>query len=82
MKGVPNVEENMSPDEAGFRTLLSTCNQLLKLTQFIDDDFETQQMTGIVFVDLTAAYDIVYPTTQGGQDDKEQEDYFTTPKAS
>ena len=55
----PKVEENLTPDQAGFRPGRSTCDQLLNLTQFIEDGFETKQITGTVFVDLTAAYDTV-----------------------
>ena len=53
------VEENLSPDQAGFRPGRSCCDQLLNLTQFIEDGFERKQVTGTVFVDLTAAYDTV-----------------------
>ncbi|GFR94956.1 LINE-1 retrotransposable element ORF2 protein [Elysia marginata] len=53
------VEENLTPDQAGFRPGGSTCGQLLNLTQYIEDGFEEKQITGTVFVDLTAAYDIV-----------------------
>ena len=55
----PKVEENLTPDQAGFRPGRSTCDQLLNLTQFIEDGYETKQITGTVFVDLTAAYDTV-----------------------
>ncbi|GFR87242.1 RNA-directed DNA polymerase from mobile element jockey-like [Elysia marginata] len=53
------VEENLTPDQAGFRPGRSTCGQLLNLTQYIEDGFEEKQITGTVFVDLTAAYDTV-----------------------
>ena len=55
----PTVEEQMSPDQAGFRPGRSCCDQLLNLTQYIEDGFEKKQVTGAVFVDLTAAYDTV-----------------------
>ena len=55
----PTVEEQLTPDQAGFRPGRSTCGQLLNLTQFIEDGFEEKQITGTVFVDLTAAYDTV-----------------------
>ncbi|GFR72857.1 hypothetical protein ElyMa_000389200 [Elysia marginata] len=48
------VEENLTPDQAGFRPGRSTCGQLLNLTAF-----EEKQITGTVLVDLTAAYDTV-----------------------
>ncbi|GFS15522.1 RNA-directed DNA polymerase from mobile element jockey [Elysia marginata] len=53
------VEEYLTPDQAGFRPGRSTCGQLLNLTQYIVDGFEEKQITGTVFVDLTAAYDTV-----------------------
>ena len=55
----PTVEEQLTPDQAGFRPGRSTCGQLLNLTQYIEDGFEEKQITGTVFVDLTAAYDTV-----------------------
>ena len=55
----PTVEEQLNPDQAGFRPGRSTCGQLLNLTQYIEDGFEEKQITGTVFVDLTAAYDTV-----------------------
>ncbi|GFR65806.1 LOW QUALITY PROTEIN: retrovirus-related Pol polyprotein from type-1 retrotransposable element R1 4 [Elysia marginata] len=53
------VEENLTPDQAGFRPGRSTCGQLLNLTQYIEDGFEEKQIFGTVFVDLTEAYDTV-----------------------
>ena len=53
------VEEHLSPDQAGFCPGRSCCDQLLNLTQHIEDGFEKKQITGTVFVDLTVAYDIV-----------------------
>ena len=38
---------------------VSTTSQLLNLTQHIEDGFERGQITGAVFVDLSAAYDTV-----------------------
>ena len=55
----PKIEEELTKDQAGFRPGRSTCSQLLNLTQFIEDGFETKDITGTVFVDLTAAYDTV-----------------------
>ena len=55
----PHVEANLTPDQAGFRPGKSCCDQLLNLTQFIEDGFEKKMITGTVFVDLTAAYDTV-----------------------
>ncbi len=55
----PTVEEQLTPDQARFRPGRSTWGQLLNLTQCIEDGFEEKQITGTVFVDLTAAYDTV-----------------------
>ena len=55
----PTVEQQLSPDQAGFRPGRSCCSQILNLTQYIEDGFEDKQITGAVFVDLTAAYDTV-----------------------
>ena len=55
----PMVEEQMSPDQAGFREGRSCCSHVLNLTQYTEDGFELGEITGAVFVDLTAAYDTV-----------------------
>ena len=55
----PTVEGQLTADQAGFRPGRSCCDQLLNLTQFIEDGFERKEITGAVFVDLTAAYDTV-----------------------
>ena len=55
----PTVDEQLSPDQAGFRPGRSCCGQVLNLTQHIEDGFEKKLKTGAVFVDLTAAYDTV-----------------------
>ena len=54
-----DLEEKLTPDQAGFRPGRSTCGQLLNLTQYIEDGYENKEITGSVFVDLTAAYDTV-----------------------
>ena len=55
----PTVDEQLSPDQAGFRPGRSCCGQVLNLTQYIEDGYENKTITGAVFVDLTAAYDTV-----------------------
>ena len=55
----PTVEDQLSTDQSGFRVGRSCCGQVLNLTQYIEDGFERGQITGTVFVDLTAAYDTV-----------------------
>ena len=56
---LPTVEEALTPDQAGFRSGKSCCDQLLNLTEFIEDGFQNKLKTGTVFVDLTAAYDTI-----------------------
>ena len=53
------VESHLTPDQCGFRSGRSCVGQVLNLTQFIEDGFQTGQVTGAVFIDLTAAYDTV-----------------------
>ncbi|KAK3890529.1 hypothetical protein Pcinc_005503 [Petrolisthes cinctipes] len=53
------VEENLTEDQPGFRPGCSCCSQVLNLTQYIEDGFETKHITGTIFVDLTGAYDTV-----------------------
>ena len=55
----PITEQHLIPEQAGFRPGRSCTSQVLNLTQFIEDGFERNQPTGVVFVDLTAAYDTV-----------------------
>ena len=50
------VDKLLTPDQAGFRQGHSWCCQVLNLTQYIEDGFKQGQLTGTVFVDLTAAY--------------------------
>ena len=53
------MEPKIISPEAGFREGKSTIGQLLNLTPHVEDSFEKRLMTGAVFVDLSAAYDIV-----------------------
>ena len=53
------VDEQLIPEQAGFRPCKSTTSQVLNLTQHIEDGFEEGLVCGIVFVDLSAAYDTV-----------------------
>ena len=56
----PLVEDFLPQEQAGFRPGRSTMDQVLLLTQDIERGFEDRQKTGIVLVDLTAAYDTVW----------------------
>ena len=53
----PLVEEHFIDQQAGFGK--STTGQVLNLTQYIEDGFQRKQITGAIFVDLTAAYGTV-----------------------
>ena len=53
------VEGLISPEQAGFWKDRSTCDQVAALTTIIENGFQQNLKTGVVFLDLTAAYDIV-----------------------
>jgi len=55
----PIVKEQLTSDQAGFQPGCSICDQLLNLTQHIEDGYKRKQSTGTVFVDLPPAYDTV-----------------------
>ena len=59
--GVESLIDSLLPKEqAGFRRGKSTIDQVVLLTQNIEDSFEAKKKAGAIFVDLTAAYDIVW----------------------
>lgn len=47
-------------EQAGFRKGRSCCDQVLSLTNHIEQGFEKKLKTGAVFIDLTAAYDTIW----------------------
>ena len=53
------MEPKINPQLTGFREGKSTTGQLLNLPQHIEDGSKKRLITGAVFVDLSAAYDIV-----------------------
>ncbi|KAI5732047.1 hypothetical protein M8J77_020382 [Diaphorina citri] len=55
----PSLERKFIPEQAGFRPGKSCCGQVVNLTQHIEDGFEHGMITGVAFIDLTAAYDTV-----------------------
>ena len=61
---IPLVELLINPllpkEKAGFRRGKSTVDQVVLLTQNIEDSFEAKKKAGAVFVHLTAAYDTVW----------------------
>ena len=56
----PLVDSLLPKEQAGFRRGKSTVDQVVLLTQNIEDSFEAKKKAGAVFVDLTAAYDTVW----------------------
>ena len=56
----PLIGPMLSKEQAGFRLGKSTVDQVVLLTQNIEDSFEAKKKAGAVFVDLTAAYDTVW----------------------
>ena len=55
----PIVDPLLPKEQAGFRHGKSTVDQVVLLTQNIKNSFEVKKKVGAVFVNLTAAYDIV-----------------------
>ena len=52
----PTVDEILNIEQAGFRPGRSTQNQVLALTTYVENGFQQRDKTGVVFLDLTAAY--------------------------
>ena len=55
----PLIDPLFPKEQAGFRRGKSTVDQVVLLTQNIEDSFEAKKKAGAVFIDLTAAYDTV-----------------------
>ena len=56
----PLIDLLLPKEQAGFRREKSTVDQVVLLTQNIEDSFEAKKKAGAVFIDLTAAYDTVW----------------------
>ena len=56
----PLIDPLLPKEQAGFRRGKSTVDQFVLLTQNIEDSFEAKKKAGAVFINLTAAYDIVW----------------------
>ena len=54
------IDPLLPKEQAGLRRGKSTVDQVVLLTQNIEDSFEAKKKAGAVFVDLTAAYDTVW----------------------
>ena len=56
----PIVDHLFPKEQAGFRHRKSTIDQVVLLTQSIEESFEAKKKAGALFVDLIAAYDTVW----------------------
>ena len=56
----PLIDPLLPKEQAGFRRGKSTVDQVVLLTQNIEDLFEDKKKAGAVFIHLTAAYDTVW----------------------
>ena len=56
----PLIDPLLPKEQVGFRRGKSAIDQVVLLTQNIEDSFEAKKKTGAVFVNLTAAYDTVW----------------------
>ena len=56
----PVVDPQLPREQAGFRRGRSTVDQVILLTQDIEDSFQHNEKAWVVFLDLTAAYDTVW----------------------
>ena len=55
----PLIDPLLPKEQAGFRRGTSTVDQIVLLTQNIEDSFEAKKKAGAIFINLTAAYDTV-----------------------
>ena len=56
----PLIDPLLPKEQAGFRFGKSTVDQVVLLTQNIEDSFEAGKKAGVIFVNLTTAYDTVW----------------------
>ena len=56
----PLIDPLLPKEQTGFRCRKSTVDQVVLLTQNIEDSFEAGKKAGVIFVNLTAAYDTVW----------------------
>jgi len=52
----PTLDDTIVVEQAGFRHGRGTCDQVLALITFIENGFQRNQKTGVIFLDLAAAY--------------------------
>ena len=56
----PSIDPLLPKEQAGFRCGRSTVDQVVLLTQNIENFFEAKKKAGAIFVNLTAAYDTIW----------------------
>lgn len=56
----PEIDQHLPNEQAGFRPGRNCSDQVLALTNFIESGFERELKTGVVFIDLSSAYDTVW----------------------
>ena len=56
----PLIDSLLPKEQTGFRRGKSTVDQVVLLTQNIEDSFEAKKKAGAVFVNMTATYDTVW----------------------
>ena len=56
----PAVDEILNIEQAGFRPGRSTQDHVLALTTYVENGYQRRDKTGVVFLDLTAAYDTLW----------------------
>jgi len=56
---VGHIDEKLIQEQAGFREGKPRTGQILNMTQFIENGLEKNIISGVAFIDFTAAYDMV-----------------------
>ena len=56
----PLIDPPLPKEQVRFQHRKSTMDQILLLTQNIEDSFEAKKKAGAIFVNLSAAYDTVW----------------------
>lgn len=56
----PIIDEHIPKEQAGFRPNRGSVEQVLALTTFIENGFQKNLKTFVIFVDLSSAYDTVW----------------------
>lgn len=56
----PLLERSIPMEQAGFRSGRNCCEQVLALTTYVENGFQNKMKSGVVFLDLSAAYDTVW----------------------